>query len=348
MTHEGDEVSGPVPHSRWFLIGLVLVLLYVAFRLVRPYLAAIVLAVLIGFLMQPLHHRLVGLVRYPSLAATLGVLLVTIALVVPVAFIVAQLRDEAAMVVAFVQDEEGLQASMAALAGRFGVEPAQADSFIRQLLSGLAGAVQTAVGPTIGVAVSVLAGLVLFFFLLFFVLRDGRAFAAAARRLTPVREDERDRLFQLISARARAIALGTFLVSVAQGVAAGLGWWFFGFPAPFFWGFVMTVIAVLPLGAPFLVLVPAGIIAIAQGDVFAGVGLLVWSALVVGLLDNLLRPYLMARGTDVHPAVILVGTVGGLTVFGVSGFLLGPLLLSLLGPVLEVWAEDARSSHRAA
>lgn len=345
MTHEGEQVAGPVPHSRWFLVALAVLLLYVAFRLVRPYLGAVVLAILIGFLMQPLHVRLLRVVRSPSLAATLGVLLVTLALVLPLAFIVAQLRDEAAMVVAFVQDAEGLQTSLAGIAARLGVEPAAADSFVQRALGGLAGAIQSAVGPTITAAVNVLAGLVLFFFLLFFVLRDGSAFLRAIRRLAPVRERERDRLFQLVAARTRAIALGTFLVSLAQGIAAGLGWWFFGFPAPVFWGFVMTVIAVLPLGAPFLVLVPAGLIALAQGDTFAGIGILLWSGLVVGLLDNVLRPFLVGRGTDVHPAVILVGTIGGLTVFGISGFLLGPLLLSLLGPVLEVWAADARGSH---
>lgn len=347
MTHEGDEVSGPVPPSRRFLLGLVLLLLLVAFVIVRPYMGAIVLAVLVGFLMQPLQRRVVGIVRSPSLAATINLLVFTVALALPFVVIAQQLRDEAQIVVAFVQDPAGLEAWVDGVMARFGVSDASADSFLQRALTGLAGAVQGALVPGIAAAVDVLASVVLFFFLLFFTLRDGEAFVRAAKRLTPMRDAARDRLYALIGQRTRAIALGTFLVSIAQGVAAGIGWWFFGFPAPVFWGFVMTVIAVLPLGAPFLVMAPAGIYAITQGDYYSGLGILIYGAVVVGLLDNLLRPFVMGRGSDAHPAVILVGTIGGLAAFGVSGFLLGPLLLSLLGPALEVWAEERRNGGQA-
>lgn len=344
VTHEGDEISGPVPPSRGFLLGLVLLLVFVAAVLVRPYLGAIVLALLLAFLMQPLHRRIVRLVRSPSAAAGIGLLIVAVALILPLVFIVGQLRDEAAMVVAFVQDERGLEAWINGTADRFGIERAQVGNYLERGLEGLAGAVQGALVPTLTFALNVLAGFVMFFFLLFFALRDGAAFIAAIRRVAPLRDQAKDHLFALIGSRTKAIALGTFLVSLAQGVAAGLGWWFFGFPAPVFWGFVMTIIAVLPLGAPALILVPAGIIALLQGNYFAGIGILVYGAVVVGLLDNFLRPYVVGRGTDAHPAIILVGTLGGLAVFGVSGFLVGPLLLSMLGPVLEVWAEERRAS----
>lgn len=346
MTHEGDEVSGPVPHSRGFLIGLVLLLLFVAFVLVRPYLGAVVLAVLIGFLMQPIHRALLRVVRSPSLAAFVGLALVAFALVIPIVFIAQQLRDEAAMVVAFVQDPQGLERAIDDLGARVGIE--STEGFLERGLAALAAALQGRLASSLATVIDVVAGFVLFFFLLFFVLRDGAAAARAVRRLTPLRPAARERLYVLIGQRTKAIALGTFLVSIAQGVAAGIGWWFFGFPAPVFWAFVMTVIAVLPLGAPMLVMVPAGVIAILQGDYFAGIGILVYGTVVVGLLDNLLRPFVVGRGGDAHPSIILIGTIGGLAVFGVSGFLLGPLLLSLLGPVLEVWAEDRRADARAA
>ena len=345
MTHEGDEVSGPVPPNRGFLLGLLLLLLVLAFVLVRPFLGAVVLALLMGFLLHPLHARLVRRVRSPGLSATIVLLLFTVALVLPLVIIGVQLRDEAAMVVAFVQDPEGLSAWFQTTAQRFGIAEAEADSFLQRALSGLASGVQSALVPGITAAVNMLAAIVLFFFLLWFALRDGARFVEATKRLTPLRPAAKEHLFALIAGRTKAIALGTFLVSIAQGVAAGLGWWFFGFPAPVFWGFVMTVIAVLPLGAPFLVLVPAGIIAILQGDYYSGIGILVYGAVVVGLIDNFLRPFVVGRGTDAHPAIILVGTIGGLVVFGVSGFLIGPLLLSMLGPVLEVWAEERRAEE---
>lgn len=186
----------------------------------------------------------------------------------------------------------------------------------------------------------VVASLIVFFFLLFFVLRDGPALVEAVRRFTPLRERSKDRLLALVGRRTRAIVLGTFLVSVLQGVASGIGWWVFGFPAPFFWGFVITLVAVLPFGAPFLILVPASILAIVQGDLWQGIGLLAYSIVVVGLIDDLVRPWVVGRHSGIHPAIVLVGTLGGLVVFGASGFVLGPLLLGLVGPVLEAWADD--------
>lgn len=334
-----------MPPSRGFLIGLTLLLLFVAFIVVRPYLGATVLAVLIGFLMQPAHRRILRVVKRPGLAATIGLLLVTLALVLPIVFIVQQVRDEATQVVEFAQDPAGLEASLAELGARFGMDQAQLDAMVQRVTSGLAAFAQAAIGPILARAFDFFAGLILFFFIVFFALRDGEVFIRALKRLTPIRPAARERLYSIIAARTRAIALGTFLVSIAQGVAAGIGWWFFGFPAPVFWAFVMTVIAVLPLGAPMLVMVPAGIVAILQGDLFNGIGLIVYGAVVVGLIDNILRPFVVGRGGDAHPAIIIIGTLGGLAVFGVSGFLLGPLLLSLLGPVLQVWAEEQRGSQ---
>lgn len=337
--------AGP---SRVFLAGVCLLLLYAAFVVVRPFLGAVVLAILIGFLMQPVQRRLVGVVKRPSLAATVSLLLFTLVLVLPLALIVQQLAREAEGMAEILQNPTQIEGLVADRLAQLGVTEARAGELIRNALAGLADAVQGIAVASLGKAISFVGALVLFFFLLFFVLRDWDEFAAVTRRLTPIRARARDHLFGLVSTRTRSIALGTLLVSIAQGVAAGIGWWIFGFPSPIFWGFVMTIIAILPLGAPFIVMVPAGLFALAQGEYFNGIGILVWAAAIVGLIDNFLRPFVVGRQSDVHPALILVGTIGGLAVFGVSGFLLGPLLLSLLEPALEVWAQeraDSAESH---
>jgi predicted PurR-regulated permease PerM len=158
------------------------------------------------------------------------------------------------------------------------------------------------------------------------------------RKTMPLDEKRRDRLLKRTGERLEAIILGTILVSLVQGIAAALGWWVLGFPAPVFWGFVMTVLAIIPFFGPFMVLIPAGVIWILLGETFAGVALIVWALVLVGLIDDVLRPYVIGRRSKVHAGVILVGILGGIHVFGISGFVLGPLLLGLLAPVLAEWA----------
>lgn len=345
MAGEGDD--GALPPSRKFLLALVVLLLFFTFLLVRPYLGAVVLALLLGFLLQRPYRALLRRVRFPSLAAGLILLVVFAALVGPIAFIVRSLADEAGMVVALLQDPAGMEAAAARALAQFGVDEERVTSLIQDAGQAAAGGLQGALLPTLSKAAHFLGSLLVFSILLFFVLRDGERAIEVLGPLTPLRPAARERLLGLVADRTRAIALGTFLVSIIQGVASGLGWWFFGFPAPVFWGFVMTIIAVLPLGAPFLVMVPAGILALLQGNLFAGIGILVYAAVIVGLIDDLLRPYVVGRRSGVHPAVILVGTLGGITVFGVSGFLLGPLVVSMLEPVLQVWAEERRASTGA-
>lgn len=333
----------PRPQTRpslLFIGGLLLVLLYASFYIVRPFLGAVVLAILVGFLMQPLQARLVKLVRNATLAATIGLLIFSALLVLPLWFIVTELANDAAAMAAYLENPWRIEVMVRERLASFGIEREEGENLVRRGLAAVASGVEAIAAATLGKAVEIVAGLILFFFLLFFVIRDWHVFAETTRGLMPLHPRARDHLFELVAVRTRSIALGTVLVSVAQGVAAGIGWWIFGFPSPIFWGFVMTIIAILPLGAPFLILVPAGLYALIQGDVFAGVGLLVWAGGVVGLIDNFLRPYVVGRQSDVHPALILVGTIGGLAAFGVSGFLLGPLLLSLLEPAFVVWLEE--------
>lgn len=343
MSDRGEETD-PLPPSRKFLLALVVILLFFTFLLVRPYLGAVVLALVLGFLLQRPYRTILQSARYPSLAAGLILLLVFIAFVGPVAFIVKSLADEASQLAALLQDPAGMEQTAARALAPFGLSEERVSSIIQETGTAAATGLKAALLPTLTTTVHVFASLLVFSILLFFVIRDGRRAVEVLGPLLPLRDAARERLLGLMGERTRAIALGTFLVSIIQGVAAGLGWWFFGFPAPIFWGFVMTVIAVLPLGAPFLVMVPAGILALLQGNLFAGIGILVYAAVIVGLIDDLLRPYIVGKRSGVHPAVILVGTLGGLTVFGVSGFLLGPLLVSMLEPVLQVWAEERRDA----
>lgn len=334
-------MTDPALRSRRFLLALLVGLLVVAVWIAWPFRTALVLALVLGFALHPLYRALRRVVRWRVVAALVVLLLVLAALVVPVALVARELVDQAGAVQASLQDPSGMETQAVELLGRFGVPEDVAQARIAQAGTMAAAWLQSIALRALGTAPEVVVGFVVFFLTLFYVLTDGERLVAFFRRHVPLVEARRERLLGQAGDQVRAILLGSFLVYLIQGVVAGIGWWIFGFPAPVFWGFVMTIMAILPFMGPPLVMVPAGILAIAQGDLVAGIGIIVWTVIAVGLIDDVVRPWLIGRRAQIHPALVLVGTLGGLQVFGIAGFLVGPLLLGLVAPVLDVWAEDA-------
>jgi predicted PurR-regulated permease PerM len=326
----------PAP-SRRFLLAILLLLLLLSAYVARPFLAALLFAVLFGYLLQRPQRWLEKRVRWKGAAAGILLLAVALAFVLPVTFVGMSLVDQARDAADAFESPEAAKRYVAQALVRLGVPNETAESLPDRAIEGGAGFVQGLLGQTLGALFDFFTGLIVFFFMLYYVLVDGPRFMAFLRENTPIDGKHRERLFLVAGERVRAIMLGAVLVSIIQGVAAAIGWWIFGFPNPIFWGFVMTILAVLPFAGPILIMAPAAVFALLQGDVFAGIGLLAWAAVVVGLVDNFARPFVVGRKSDVHPSIILVGTLGGLIVFGVSGFVLGPLIMGLVPPVLEAW-----------
>lgn len=347
-TGRHDVDDEPLPPSRPFLIALVLILVALAVMVAWHYLGAIVFALLFGFLLQPAQRGLTKLVRWPWLAATILTLGVGVLLVAPFVLIAWSVYDEFLALLALLQDPAALHEKMNELLAPFGLDVEEvaprALEFGRSAASGAAGLVL----PTARFVFDFMISLIVFFFLTFFAIRDGSKWGEALRDRLPLPAGDKDRLFDGASASIKAITMGTFFVAGVQGVVAGIGWWLFGFPSPLFWGAVMVVVGILPFGAPFLITVPAGIIAMVMGDWFAGIGIIVYTVTLVALTDDVLRPIVVGKGASVHPGAVLIGMLGGIYVFGVAGFLIGPLIFALLGPVVDVWAHRRRHYYEDA
>lgn len=321
-------------------LGVALLLLLVGSAILAwPFHTAIAFAFVLAFLLSPVMERLAKRMPRP-LAAGILLLLVALALVIPTAFVLWRLVQEAAGVTALLQDPEAMRASVGATLERLGVPADVAATLPARIAAQAGGLLQGLLGRSVGFAVNFITGLIVFAFLLYYLLVDGPRLVAFVRSHLPLAPGVRDGLLGDAREQARAILLGALVVSIIQGVVAGIGWWLLGFPAPIFWGFLMTILAVLPFLGPAVIMAPAGIFAILQGHTFQGVALLVYAAVVVGLVDNFARPFIVARGSDVHPAIVLLGTLGGLVVLGAAGFVLGPLLMGLVPPVAVAWRRE--------
>lgn len=327
-----------------FLLALLAVLSVASLFIVRPFLTGTIFALVIGLMLQPTMRRLTRIVRFRWIAGGILVLVVLAMAVVPLAMIGVELFQEARALVER-SAEGGYDTALVDALVSLGMSEETAAKLFADAVAQAGAIVRATALPTLTAIATLAANLGVFVFLLYFVLVGANDILALLHRALPLAKDRREHLMATVAQRVRVLFLGTFLVALIQGVLAGLGWWMFGFPNPVFWGFVMTILAVIPAIGPIIVMAPAGVIAILQGDTVSGVAIIVWGLAVVGLVDNVTRPYIVGRGTGVHPGLVLLGTLGGLALLGPTGFVLGPLILSMLSPILEEWQSVAKPSE---
>jgi predicted PurR-regulated permease PerM len=179
------------------------------------------------------------------------------------------------------------------------------------------------------------------FYILFFLLRDGPQLVRRLISSVPIGDRIELELFERFTSVARATVKGGLIVAVIQGGIGGLLFGLLGIPAAFFWGMLMIILSLLPIGSA-LVWVPAAIILFLQGQTWKGAAVLAVGVLVIGMIDNFLRPRLIGKDSKMSDYVVLVSTLGGLTWFSLTGFVLGPIIAALFITCWEIVGKDRR------
>ena len=178
-------------------------------------------------------------------------------------------------------------------------------------------------------------------YLLFFFLRDGAALAKRIKDAIPLPAEQKRALFTKFAVVIRAMFKGTLLVAALQGALGGLIFWFLGIHAPVLWGVVMGLFALLPAVGAAIVWVPTAIYFLATGAIWEGIVLIAFGAFVIGLVDNVLRPFLVGKDTELPDFVVLISTLGGIAIFGLNGFVIGPVIAAMFIAVWDIFSEQA-------
>ncbi|ARM31571.1 AI-2E family transporter [Prosthecochloris sp. HL-130-GSB] len=178
-----------------------------------------------------------------------------------------------------------------------------------------------------------------FIYTMFFFLRDGRQLLEKILYYLPLNEKDQSRMLERFVSVTRATIRGTFVVGFIQGSLAALGLHVAGIEGAAFWGAIMTVLSVIPVLGTVLVWGPAVAYLYTVGEIIPATGLLVYCGLLVGGIDNILRPILVGRDTRMHELLIFLGTIGGLGLFGIAGFIVGPIIAALFVTVWEIYGE---------
>jgi predicted PurR-regulated permease PerM len=180
-------------------------------------------------------------------------------------------------------------------------------------------------------------------YLLFFLMRDGRRLADSIKEAVPLRTEQKSALFSRFADVVRATVKGGILVAIAQGALGGLAFWFLGVHAALLWAVLMAFLSLVPAIGAGLVWVPVAIYFLATGAIWQGLALIAYGVLVIGLVDNLLRPFLVGKDTKLPDYVVLISTLGGIDVFGLNGFVLGPLIAAIFMVTWEIFVTSRRA-----
>lgn len=330
--------------QHYFFLGLLTLALILNALVFFPYVGTLVFAATLAVVFVPVHSRLLALMpRSTSIAALLTMAAVFLVIVIPTVFFGALVFDQAQTLYAgFADEASGLtsaQGLLQELASRVPYSVGEKlvpnlQQYARDVLEYLVGNLGKVFS---GVATAGLNTL-LAIFALFFFLRDGERIKKTVVELSPLRDSDDRRIFTHLGNAVNAVIKGALLISLFQGLAAGVGYAIFGVPNAALWGAATVLTSFIPGIGTAAVLVPSALYLWNIGSSGAAIGLLVWGVIVVGLMDNILKSKLIAKGVGVHPFLILLSVLGGLSVFGIYGFLLGPLLLALLVALLELYA----------
>ena len=319
--------------------------------LLTPFFEPILWAITLAILFQPVQSRLLGtLANRINLAALCTLLIILVTVIVPALFLsIAVAREGVDLYQAIANGEidisgplswaqnawpslmergEGLGLNLEELKQKLSTSALQGSQWIASHLF------------TFGQ--NTLRFAIMFFlmlYLLFFFLRDGKKIINTIVDILPIGDEREHLLLAKFAEVSRATIKGTLVVGMVQGTLGGILFAVLGIESAIFWGVVMTLLSVLPAVGAALVWLPAALILIANGMIVKGIVLIAFGALVIGMVDNVLRPILVGRDTKMPDYLILLSTLGGLAMIGISGFVLGPVIAAFF---LAIWAMFAQ------
>jgi predicted PurR-regulated permease PerM len=332
------------------LPALLLVVSAALIYILLPFYGAIMWGVIIALLFSPLFVWLLPRVgQRPTVAALLTILIVLVIVVLPLALIAASLVREAAQVYAQLQSGEldpalyfrGLFNSLpdwiTNVLDRFGL--VSFNTLQRRLTAALTQGAQLIATQTFSIGQNTfefVASVFITLYLAYFLIRDGQNVSQALRRALPLAPEHKTVLLDTFTTVVRATVKGNLLVAAIQGALGGLGFWALGVSGAALWAVLMAFLSLLPSVGAALVWVPVAVYFMLAGELGKSVVLVAYGMLVIGLVDNLLRPILVGKDTRLPDYVVMITTLGGMAVFGINGFVLGPVIAALFMAVWQI------------
>jgi len=337
------------------VVGLFVYLIYLIFS---PFLVPLGWAVVFTIMFLPVHQRIRRRIRGPNRAALASTLLLTALIIIPGLFVLGaftvqavetaqwaqtQWREGGTTVRDFLEGTLPLERILDWLAER-NISEEEVTNLITQKLQQLAGFIAAQTGRMLRNLVFLFFDLFVTLFATFYLFRDGGAMLHRLRRALPLDDTVREGLFYIAQNVLYASVFSGLVVAAVQGALGGLLFWLLGLGAPVLWGIVMAFLSLLPVLGAWIVWVPAAIYLLVIGEYVKAVVLLAVGALIISMVDNVLRPILLSGRAQMNGLLVFVSILGGIAAFGLLGIVLGPILVALATALLEFYTTEEASS----
>lgn len=326
--------------QRGFLILLILALGFVSWLMLRPLLAYVLGAILLAFLLYPLQ-RMISPYLGPSVTSGLLMVFGIVVVMLPIALASAAVIRDASNLSQDLNRSELVNTTEAELViQRYTGQRVDIESSVQDVTNSFTSTIFGSVSQIVSLLTNIGIGLTLMLFLIYYLLKDGDSFVGWMKDVTPLPKEIQDGLHERINKTTWAVLKGHVAVAIAQGLIAGAGLAVTGVPNYIFWTFIMVILGFVPIIGTMVVWGPAAVYLFLIGDINAALFLAAYGLIIVGLTDNIMRPLVVDRSAELHPAVILIGVIGGVYLFGAPGLFIGPIILGIFKSVLLVFKDN--------
>lgn len=352
-------------NTHYFLFFLLGIVFLGCFSIIRPYIHTILLALILSSVASPVHRRIeTFLGNRKNLSAFVSCLLLTIVVVIPLVFLLLSLIQQGVSSFNAMYDwiaaekyrvilEHPLAVKLYAWINTqlpdirkifpdLNLADLKIDKLVLDTTSNLGKTLLNQGGQVVGNIGSFIGKFCLMIFTFFFLIRDEARILNRILHLVPMSRSQEMQIILKIKEIAKSALLGTFVTALAQGIAGGIAFYICGLPG-LFWGMVMAFASLIPMVGTALIWVPAALYLVISGNIWLSLFLVVWCVIVVGGIDNFVRPLFMQNGSEMNTLLIFFSILGGINNFGLLGLLYGPLLFGLALVLLYIYSMEFKT-----
>jgi predicted PurR-regulated permease PerM len=329
----------------YYLLVLTAGALAVLFLIFRPFIYPVIFAAVLAVVFEPVHKKVLILTRSRrGLAALITSLIIAVLILLPVVLLGIQVFNEARQLYISMTEGDGkinlinMVENILTYLRKYIPAKMEFKADFDQYVKDVLGWLIDNIGSVFSNIVIITADFFIFIIALYYMLKEGSKLKDLLTSLSPLQDADEQIIFSKLESSVNSVIKGNLTIALIQGAMSSAGFFIFGVPNAVLWGSVTAVAALIPGVGTSLVLIPAIIFLFLKGNTFSVFGLLAWGGLAVGLVDNLLGPRLVGTGMKMHPFVTLLSVLGGIGFFGLPGFLLGPVTVSLFFAFLEIYS----------
>jgi len=346
--------------AKYIFLGIFVLLLFLSFLIIKPFINAVLASLVIAYLFFPVFKFVNKIIPSKTISSLFVSLLIILLILLPFMFALTTSATEAqnmylgakekiltGEIIDFDCTGKDTLLCKSTDYTKVWIEDPEVKFYLQDLLGRFASIIIDKTSEILFSLPGIVLQIVITFFIIYYIFKDAPAFVKKLQGVLPLKKKHQKIVYDKLKETTHAVLYGSILIAVIQGALGAIGFWIFGIDSFLIWGIIMAIFALVPIVGTAIIWMPAALYLIAKGAtngnpvlVWYGVGLLMYGTFIIASADNILKPKLIGNRSGMHPVLVLLGVLGGLTIFGFAGFLIGPLILAALTTFVDIYQKE--------